>query len=720
MALFDYDGMQNLLRDAPGQIEYNRKKNLEQDVQINTINSKISELISQAPSGFLPKVYYGLTQGAQTYRFIPNAVLGVTGLIGNIGDAFEILNTSETSLYISAIGIKTDEDQLTIAIQGDYNLNTSSFTIVNMVSGSTMNVSWTSPLALQDASYLGSYNANDNQGKQITVLYNLETNEENVIYASVDFNNDGVYNWVRIGGYQNGINGQSIFGVVSATASTVFGIAQIGDVVLAGEDFIYSGITFQIGDLFSITSLSPLSVQSEGNIRGAKGDTGDIGATGAPGQNGYTPYIQDGNWYINGVDTGVQAMGQNGTNGTNGQSFQMNSGLYSTDDNYGQAGNVGPNAEVLLQLPTLPQASGMTGYAYVVFDPLTTPLEPFYDLYYANDNDNDWTIIHPFSGLKGADGTNGYTPYIYNNEWYINGVNTGIQATGDTGPQGPMGKSIWTTTTAVSDTENDIPDAVIGDYIMNTGSSALSILGETANIGDLVEIITTTTGSIAGNIRGPKGDTGNTGATGATPVITGVATVDNNTGTPSVSVVKTGTDSAPTLTFNFSNLKGATGSTGATGPGVPSGGTTGQYLAKNSNTDYDTKWESIDATPTNGSTKAVQSTGVYSALTTAKTNTNSLSMCPSGSYVTIGTFSTAATEEFYTATANGYVNVDFSASGSPFVRLSNSSNSFQSAGNCTGHNALFLPVKKGQIISFNKSGALTNLYSARLYTSEEV
>ena len=43
-------------------------------------------------------------------------------------------------------------------------------------------------------------------------------------------------------------------------------------------------------------------------------------------------------------------------------------------------------------------------------------------------------------------------------------------------------------------------------------------------------------------------------------------------------------------------LQGPAGATGATGPqgdpgeGVPSGGTTGQLLAKNSNTNYDTEW----------------------------------------------------------------------------------------------------------------------------------
>lgn len=36
---------------------------------------------------------------------------------------------------------------------------------------------------------------------------------------------------------------------------------------------------------------------------------------------------------------------------------------------------------------------------------------------------------------------------------------------------------------------------------------------------------------------------------------------------------------------------GATGATGPAGPGVPAGGTTGQVLKKNSNTDFDNSWQ---------------------------------------------------------------------------------------------------------------------------------
>ena len=49
------------------------------------------------------------------------------------------------------------------------------------------------------------------------------------------------------------------------------------------------------------------------------------------------------------------------------------------------------------------------------------------------------------------------------------------------------------------------------------------------------------------------------------PEITADATVDQSTGTPSVSVVKTGTDEAPVFTFNFHNIKGETGQRGEKG-----------------------------------------------------------------------------------------------------------------------------------------------------------
>ena len=67
--------------------------------------------------------------------------------------------------------------------------------------------------------------------------------------------------------------------------------------------------------------------------------------------------------------------------------------------------------------------------------------------------------------------------------------------------------------------------------------------------------------------QGPKGDTGAQGPAGVTPNITATATVDATTGTPAVSVTKSGTDAAPAFAFAFSGLKGEAGSGG--GGGAP-------------------------------------------------------------------------------------------------------------------------------------------------------
>lgn len=117
-------------------------------------------------------------------------------------------------------------------------------------------------------------------------------------------------------------------------------------------------------------------------------------------------------------------------------------------------------------------------------------------------------------------------------------------ATGPTGAAGPPGSVWWTGSGAPAS-----GTGIVGDFYLNSAN------------GDYYQKTGTSTWTLQGNIKGP------TGATGAT---------------------------------------GSPGATGPTGPGVPVAGLTNQVLAKNSNTDFDTKWISPTAVPdADASTKGI-------------------------------------------------------------------------------------------------------------------
>ena len=305
------------------------------------------------------------------------------------------------------------------------------------------------------------------------------------------------------------------------------------------------------------------------------------------------------------------------------------------------------------------------------------------------------------AGRDGVDGTDGVTPTITASATVDNTSSTnptvsvvktgtdenpnfafnfhGLKGlTGDTGPAstvpGPAGRNgnkIFSGDYQITETSGGMGtvtvdstmanDMNVGDFFISTtsqglGGTVLSKNGTTINLQKIV------------SIRGPKGDPGADstvpgpqGSTGVTPNISATASINNSTGTPSVTVTRTGSDAQPNLNFNFQNLKGSKGDAGVTpnitatasvssttgtpavtvtksgtatnpnfnfsfnglkgekgdtgstgpastvpgptgpagpaGPGIATGGSTGQVLVKASSSNYDTEWETIQKLP---------------------------------------------------------------------------------------------------------------------------
>jgi hypothetical protein len=147
-------------------------------------------------------------------------------------------------------------------------------------------------------------------------------------------------------------------------------------------------------------------------------------------------------------------------------------------------------------------------------------------------------------------------------------------------------------------------------------------------------------------LKGDKGDKGKDGKDGkdGRDGKDGPTGKDGKDGDDGISVVNAKVDFDDTLVISLSNGKeinvgevkgekgdsGRDGNTGLNGIGVPTGGTTGQVLAKSSDTDYDTEWVNDGGGGGSGTVTSVSGAGTVNGISLSGTVTSSGSLTLGG------------------------------------------------------------------------------------------
>ena len=338
--------------------------------------------------------------------------------------------------------------------------------------------------------------------------------------------------------------------------------------------FIDLGDDFQIGngDSFTIGEDNLLS-ESETLVgpQGPPGPAGPKGEPGSPGRDGVSPTVTVGT-----TSTGLPGTQANVVNsGTSSEvvlDFVIPSGLQGIQGDRGEQGIPGVDGEAATitvgsvttvdpEYPATVTNSGSTSAAVLDFNiPRGVPGQDGQDGQAATVSVGstttgaagtnasvvnsgsisaavlDFTIPRGADGAAGTDGSDGFSP-IATVSQTASGATISI-----TDAQG--------TTTANITNGVDGTDGTDG----SDGFSPIATVSQTAS-GATISI-TDAQGTTTANLTN-----GTNGTNGFTPVITATAAVDSSSGTPSVSVYKTGTDEYPQFDFAFSGLKGADGTT---------------------------------------------------------------------------------------------------------------------------------------------------------------
>ena len=271
--------------------------------------------------------------------------------------------------------------------------------------------------------------------------------------------------------YIDGVDsGKSAEGIKGDTGN---GISSITKTNTVGLIDIYT-ITFTNGDTSTFTVTN-----------GADGEQGVQGIQGEKGEDGHTPVItiQNGKWYIDGVDSGKSAEAVKGDTGngissiaktkteglvdtytitfTNGDTtiFTVTNGADGAQGQQGVQGIQGEKGEdghtpvITIQngkwyidgVDSGKSAEGVKGDTGNGISNITkTKTEGLVDTYtitYTNGTTTTFTVTNGANGqqgIQGEKGDDGHTPVItiQNGRWYIDGVDTGKSAEGVKGDDG--------------------------------------------------------------------------------------------------------------------------------------------------------------------------------------------------------------------------------------------------------------------------------------------